>query len=188
MQVQSVNNQNSISINFGIRPTLKVYKKHSELLNKVADRFDVLNQKLDKSVNKEIRKNTRYHIKESKEGLKFVQSGYGEHYIVFDKNFLNQPIKTIAQTLAKVAKIFSYDDTRVYETRKYIHTITKNKNLNIDESWTENCESFNTFTCDIWNAYEEHVTPALENLIKLDKDFTSVKSFSIDASNLPIAR
>ena len=154
MQVEQIS-----PISFGIRPTLKVSKKNSKLLNKVADKFDVLNKELDNSVKKRIREDTKYEIEENNDILTFSQGGYCEHYIKFTKGFLNQPAEAIAQVLAKAAKIFSYDDILFEKMGKCLNMIEDRKYFEPPAY---------DFQDHVWRAYEEHVVPAIKK--EFDKD------------------
>lgn len=171
MQVQSINNQNNISVNFGIRPIVGAPKKYSKLLNEVADRFDVLNQKLDNCVSKRIRKDTKYYLEVYYNKLSLFQGGYGEHSITFAKAFLKQPVETIAQTLAKAAKIFSYDDKMFEKTCKYVNTINAKKHPQILKS--------DKFEEDIWAVYKKHIESAIYEEFNKDKQFELVKGINI---------
>lgn len=167
MQVENIS-----KISFGIRPSVNVSQKNSKLLNEVADRFDILNQKLDKTISKEIRRNTTYYIEEKNNDiLTFAQGGYAEHSIRFAKEFLNQPAKKIAQTLAKAAKIFSYDDKLFEKTCTYINSINTKKPPQVAKGYV--------FEDDIWSVYEKHIVTAIKKEFSKDKKFKMIEEVDI---------
>lgn len=160
-----------IVFHFGIRPTLKVSKKNLKLLNDFADRFDILNQKLDNWVSKKIRKHTDYYIEEDKDTLTFSEGGYGEHSVFFSKFILLLPAEKIAQTFAKAAKIFSYEDKMFEKTCKYVDTVNAKKHPKIVNS--ENFED------NIWMVYKKHIVLAIREEFNKDKQFELTKKIDI---------
>lgn len=148
------------TINFGIRPQVNVSKKNQKLFNEVADKFDELNKKLDKKVDKTIREQTGYHIVEVEKNIfDFVQSGFPEHVVTF-KNLTKKPAEKIAQIFAKTAEIFSIDDRLFNKSLNFI------KKLKVD-----NKQGLEDDFCEL---YGNHILPQINKNFKNDEIFKNV--------------